>query len=227
MKSSLVVLDFASWTADDAEDASSPAAKMIPPMLRRRLSPIGRAAASAAFSIEGALNPEIPLVFASRWGDLSQAYAQIKSVAAGLGASPAKFAMSVHNAVEALVSIASGHTGAQTAIAAGRCTAEAGFEAADLYLEEFEKVLLVVYDESAGEVGGKDAAHAAAMLVSRCGSGLMKLELEALPRANDDGDLFDDAGSSLDWIRWLRSDSEKFERSDCARTFKWTKSFQQ
>lgn len=225
MKSSLVVLDFASWTADDVgSSASSPDAKMIPPMLRRRLSPIGRAAASAAFSINGALSSDVPMVFASRWGDLSQACVQIESIAAGRGASPAKFAMSVHNAVEALVSIASGHTGAQTAIAAGRCTAEAGFEAADLYLEESEKVLLVVYDETAAEAGGLEAAHAAALLLSRSGPGAMRIDLEDSPRIGDEP--LDEAESSLEWVRWLRSDSESFERSDCARSYKWTKSIQ-
>lgn len=225
MKSSLVVLDFASWTADDGEDAaSSTQAKMIPPMLRRRLSPIGKAAASAAFSLKEAVSSGIPMVFASRWGDASLACSQIKNAAEGLEASPAKFAMSVHNAVEAMVSIAAGHTGPQTAIAAGLCTAEAGFEAADLYLEEFDRVLLVVYDESCREVGSNSAAHAAAALLARSGAGKIKLTLESAPVESHCSADSDEADSSLDWINWMRSDSLEFSRCDCARAYKWTKS---
>lgn len=226
MKSSLVVLDFASWTCDDAGNAADSAqAKMIPPMLRRRLSAIGKAAASTAFSIDGAVESEIPMVFASRWGDLSLACGQITEVAAGRAASPAKFAVSVHNAVQAMISIYAGHTGAQTAIAAGKCTAEAGFEAADLYLEEFEKVLLVVYDEDAHQVGGSSSAHAAALLLSKTGPGLMTLELSSRPADPEKITASDDAESSLEWILWLRSKLPELHRNDCAHDFTWKKSF--
>lgn len=75
----------------NAAEPKAPAV-LVPPMLRRRLSPLGRAAAEAAAPLLAAAEDKnLPWVYASRWGDLQLAVDSLESVAAGGTVSPAAF----------------------------------------------------------------------------------------------------------------------------------------
>lgn len=179
---------FARWLASGelpaAEDAPAAPAKAVPAMLRRRLSPLGRAAAEAAFSarfadpaaaggfIQALGSPGLALVCASRWGDIDAACAQAEDAALGRPLSPARFATSVHNGIEAVLTIAAKHRAAASAAAAGPFSLEAGFAEALGLLLDYERVLLLAYELRAPAAFGADAAassgtYALALLLGR------------------------------------------------------------
>ena len=231
-------------------------ASTVPPMLRRRLSPLGRLAAAAALAVPADNATEDPIecaarasdtawVFASRRADIARAVEELRNIRAGDGVSPAHFATSVHNGIEALLSIAAGHTGAETAVAGGLFTAEAGFEAAVGLLSEYPRVLLLVADEAPESVFGEKAAPAFAgvMLLGRaepeaartlCDAGAPEgeplLALFARPKTEEesvDARLEDPAGA-LSALRevfaWLREeDAPLLTRVDRRVAHVWTK----
>lgn len=145
MRTSAEILDVRRF--DPANEAPAP----VPPLLRRRLSPLGRAAAAALLSDgplgEAAHDPETAWVYASRWGDLTRALEELRSLATGGGVSPAHFATSVHNGVEAVLSIAAKHTGPETAVAGGPFTLEAAFAAAIPMLSSSKRVVVLAAEE--------------------------------------------------------------------------------
>lgn len=157
-----VVPDF---TPDpDADDV--PAARAVPAGLRRRLSPLGRTVAEAVLAIPGALDdPKTALVFVSRWGDISLSLNQIRGLVENEELSPTAFATSVHNGIAGQLTIAAHHTGFVTAIAGGDAPFSRGFRTAARLLTEYEKVLLVTYDE--GVVPSDPKRYAAAILLTR------------------------------------------------------------
>lgn len=115
-------------------------------LLRRRLSPLGRIVVKAAF--DAAPEPVgAPIVFASRYGDAERAIGVLRQEAMGQAVSPADFALSVHNAIGALYSIARKDVGGYTALAAGPASAAAAFvEAIGLLADGEPEVLVVNYD---------------------------------------------------------------------------------
>lgn len=237
-----------------SECGTSPAST-VPPMLRRRLSPLGRLAAAAALPAPTDVAADDPVeraarasdtawVFASRRADIARAVEEMRNIRAGEGVSPAHFATSVHNGIEALLSIAARHTGAETAVAGGLFTAEAGFEAAVGLLSEYPRVLLLVADEAPESVFGEKSApaFAGAMLLARakpeaartlCETGAPEGEpLVALftrPRAEDetiDARLTEPAGALsalLEVFAWLEEDAPLLTRCDRRVAHVWTK----
>jgi hypothetical protein len=131
-----------------------PAVAQMPPMLRRRLGQLGRMAAQAAYDCDAPAG--IPVVFASRYGDASRSLALLRDFSLGETVSPTDFALSVHNAIGAMYSIARRDTGNFTSIAAGPASAAAGVvEAACLLADGASEVLLVCYDAALpGEYSG-------------------------------------------------------------------------
>jgi hypothetical protein len=123
----------------------APLAEM-PPMLRRRLGPLGRMAAQVAWHCQQAALG-MPVVFASRYGDADRALKLLKDFAQDQPMSPADFALSVHNAIGAMYSIARSDTSAYSSVAAGPASPAAGLiEAVGLLQEGAPEVLLVCYD---------------------------------------------------------------------------------
>ena len=126
--------------------------KAVPPMQRRRFAPLGRLAAQAAFDLRDtcdapATAPEVPTVYASRYGETTRCLdllvAQVRSEAL----SPTAFALSVHNAMGAMIAIVREDRSNSSAIAAGTMTAAAGVTEAVALLEDDAGVVdLVVYD---------------------------------------------------------------------------------
>ncbi|OHX16360.1 beta-ketoacyl synthase chain length factor [Chromobacterium sphagni] len=137
-----------SWppAADAGSQASHPPLEQVPAMQRRRMSPLCKAALHGAFGLDEA-GDDIPLVFASRFGDMSRSIELLRQLSQGEALSPTQFSLSVHNAIGALHGILAGHTGQYTAIAAGAETAEAAFcEALAMLSDGAPSVRLIVYD---------------------------------------------------------------------------------
>jgi hypothetical protein len=136
------------WARAPFLPQGEPAAKLeaMPAMQRRRLNGLGRAAAQAAWSVHEPA-ADVPVVFASRYGDAERCLNLLKAFAATGEASPTDFTFSVHNAIAGMYSIARGDGVASTSIAAGAGTAACGVvEACAQLADGAREVLLVCYD---------------------------------------------------------------------------------
>jgi hypothetical protein len=119
----------------------------VPAMQRRRIERLGRMAIQTAFWCQQAEDDGIPLVFASRHGDVARSMELLEALATGQPPSPTTFGLSVHNAIAALYSILRGARGNYIALAGGMATVEtACVEAAALLADGAPEVMLVVYD---------------------------------------------------------------------------------
>lgn len=125
------------------DGTAAPLLTELPPMTRRRIDPLGRAALQVAFWAQGAALTG-PVVFASRWGEIARSVSLLRQLASGEPLSPTAFSLSVHNASSAIYSIARGDTSNYTAISAGPCSAAAGVsEALGLLADGAQQVLMV------------------------------------------------------------------------------------
>ena len=116
-------------------------------MQRRRIERLGRMAIQTACWCQEAEESGVPLVFASRHGDVARSMELLEALAADEPPSPTTFGLSVHNAIAALYSILRRDRGNYVAVAGGRATVEtACIEAAALLADGAPEVLLVVYD---------------------------------------------------------------------------------
>lgn len=120
----------------------------IPAMARRRLGPLAKMAitvADAALSHEQ--SADLPVVWASRYGDAEKSLALLQQQAVQEPLSPTAFGLSVHNAVGAQHSILRGMRANAVCVAASQAAPEAGVvEAVGLLHEGAPEVLLVCYD---------------------------------------------------------------------------------
>lgn len=135
------------WAAAPVRPQGALPAKLeaMPALQRRRLNGLGRAAAQAAWDVHAPAT-DVPVVFASRYGDAERCLQLLQQFAASGSASPTDFTFSVHNAVGAMYSIARGDQAAYSSIAAGAGTAAAGVvEACALLADGAPQVLLVCY----------------------------------------------------------------------------------
>ncbi|MDR2925845.1 MAG: beta-ketoacyl synthase chain length factor [Azoarcus sp.] len=97
-----------SWARGDAplpDGEEAAAVKAMPPLLRRRARPAGRAALDALYAPALAYDGQ-PIIFCSRNGELDRSLALLQSLAAEGQVSPQEFSMSVHNAIPGLFQIA-------------------------------------------------------------------------------------------------------------------------
>jgi hypothetical protein len=125
----------------------TPALAEVPAMQRRRIERLGRMAIQTAFWCQRAEENGMPLIFASRHGDVSRSMELLEALATEQPPSPTTFGLSVHNAIAALYSILRRQRGNYLALAGGMATVEtACVEAAALLADGAEDVMLVVYD---------------------------------------------------------------------------------
>lgn len=96
------IIDWKAWTP--AQQDAQPDVSVIPAMLRRRLSPIGRAVLSVIMPL-AQTHGAMPLVYVSRHGDLNRTLGLLEELAKGEPMSPTGFSLSVHNATAGLFSI--------------------------------------------------------------------------------------------------------------------------
>lgn len=123
-----------------------PALSDMPAMMRRRIDRLGRMACQVAYWCHEPRS-DVPVVFASRYGDAARSLALLGDLARGEPLSPTGFGLSVHNAVAALYSMARGDTANAVVVAAGRATVAAALtEAAGLLADGAPEVLVVYYE---------------------------------------------------------------------------------
>jgi hypothetical protein len=151
---------WAGWAAAPwlPEGAPQTPLAAVPPMQRRRFAPLGRLAAQAVFDLGGTPPPpaddegavtvdDVPTVFASRYGETARCLDLLTAQVRGDALSPTAFALSVHNAMGAMIAIVREDRRNSSAIAAGRLTAAAGVtEALGLLDDGAQAVDLVTYE---------------------------------------------------------------------------------
>ena len=141
--------DWQAWAADPCLPRGDdvPALAEMPAMQRRRLERLGRMALQVAWRCQPDGVTDLPLVFASRHGDIARTFEMLTGLARGEPLSPTHFGLSTHNAIAAQYSIARGLTGNYLAVSASPEAAEAAVvEALALIADGAPEVLVVVYD---------------------------------------------------------------------------------
>lgn len=139
------ILDWQAWFP--AQQDAQPDVSVIPALLRRRLSPLARAAVSVIMPLAQIHGP-MPLVYVSRHGDLGRTVELLRDLANGDLLSPTAFSLSVHNATAGLFSIHQGLTKSITAISGGtQELVPALLESRGLCSDAEPKVLCVLCDE--------------------------------------------------------------------------------
>lgn len=154
----------AEWT--ETPESPKPDVSQIPPMVRRRLTALERAALSVALQVYPK-GEEVPVVFASRWGEIGTTLKLMRQMHDEGEMSPAGFSASVHNAAPGQLSILTQSRAPYTAIAAGPASREMGLLEASTYPG---KVLFVYAEEATPEFyrpcfPDVRPAHAEALLI--------------------------------------------------------------
>ena len=123
-KQSVKILAQAEWRATPEDP--KPDVSFVPPMERRRLTGVERAALSVARKVypEG---EEVPVVFASRWGEIGTTVKLMRQCHDDGEMSPAGFSASVHNAAPGAFSLLMKNRAPYTAIAARGRSREMGW----------------------------------------------------------------------------------------------------
>ena len=158
------ILARAEWRA--SAECPKPDVSFVPPMERRRLTGVEKAALSVAWKVYPAGEP-IPVVFASRWGEIGTTVKLMRQMHEEGEMSPAGFANSVHNATPGHWSLLTKNRAPYTAIAAGPDSREMGLLEASTYPG---KVVFVYAEEETPELyrayfPDVQASHAEALLI--------------------------------------------------------------
>ena len=169
------------WTA--TEEDHKPDVSFIPMMVRRRLSMVERAALHVAWNVfnpkegEDVSDPlpemgSVPVVFASRWGEVGTTLKLMRQLHSEGEMSPVAFSSSVHNAAPGAWSLFTKNKSPYTAIAARERTYEMGILEAEAQLAAGgADAVLFVYAEEATPMyyhsafGEMERAHAVALLL--------------------------------------------------------------
>ena len=140
----------------------------IPPMERRRLTALEKAALSVAWKAQNAAGctPDA-IVFASRWGEIGTTLKLMRQMFEEHEMSPAGFSNSVHNAAPGYFSLLTKNHAPYTAVAAAERTFEMGLLEASTYPG---RVLFVYAEEATPEFyrphfPDVQQAHAVGMVV--------------------------------------------------------------
>lgn len=167
-------LEFALWRPSEA--TPKPDVSFVPPLERRRLTGVERAALSTAWQVKG--EGTSPVVFASRWGEIGVTAKLMKQFHADGEMSPAGFSASVHNAAPGAFSLLTKNKAPYTAIAARERSLESGLlEALALRTE-----VVFVYAEEAtpdlyqGEFQDEQAGCSVAVRLTPCEEGDVSVE---------------------------------------------------
>ena len=158
------ILAKAEW-AESAE-TPKPDVSFVPPMERRRLTGVERAALAVAWQVYPK-GEQIPVVFASRWGEIGTTLKLMRQMHDEGEMSPAGFSNSVHNAAPGHFSLLAKDKAPYTAIAAGPDSYDMGLLEASTYPG---KVLFVYAEEATPEMyrphfPDVQSTHAVALLI--------------------------------------------------------------
>lgn len=216
--------EWKAWAAGQRELGSEgvPDAKAIPPMLRRRLERIGRAALQVASDCLGETR-DIPLIFASRNGETPRSVRLLEQLAAGEALSPTDFGLSVHNAAGGLFTIARQERTDCSAMAAGIETLPHALLEAVLHLQEHAAVLLVISDEILPEANlpyadEQQQPFACALLLEAAQDSALPLQLQLTAHDGSEVPAYD-MNWTLQMLRWLCSDADHVQLT--AATRRW------
>lgn len=146
MNKKIYIDNFVVW--QESENEKLPDFSFIPPMIRRRMSDLGKIAVGLA----GKIAPETQnytTVFASKYGEWGQTIELIQQFFNDGEMSPAGFSNSVHNASAGLFSLLTKNTNSYTSIAAGDDTLEMAILKA---LSEKNDVMVVFAGEHNPEI---------------------------------------------------------------------------
>ena len=123
----VIIEKWAAWQA--TPEAPKPDVSFVPPLARRRLTGVERAALAVARAVYPDPPPPegLPVVFASRWGEIGTTIDLMQQFHADGEMSPAGFSVSVHNAAPGAFSLFTRNRAGYTAIAARRRTLASGF----------------------------------------------------------------------------------------------------
>ncbi|MDH2372914.1 beta-ketoacyl synthase chain length factor [Cobetia sp. 3AK] len=183
----------------------SPRAEQVPAILRRRLSPVGQACCKLLFT----LDPEgdLPIIHASRHGDTSKILALLDSATQPQEAlSPARFSLSVHNAILGMYSITRQSHQPLEALAACGDEFDALMSEALGYLGEREEVIVLFSDIAAPEAfqhHGDYPEHASAVAMRLSRTSPEAPRLAALPV--DAEEPARHAPTPIEVIEWLEA----------------------
>jgi hypothetical protein len=205
-----------------AEDGH-PEARFLPPMLRRRCTPLTKIVLTAAYDcLEEAERDAVRTVFASRHGGINESIELLEAIGRGERLSPAKFSHGVHNAQAALFGIATGNRQASSSLAGGADTFSCGWIEASTHLErEPERPVLYVMGDVpvapvfAGLVDEPPGTYALALLLGAARAGpAIELGATAEPAPHRG---WPDA---LEFLRWLLAGEPVLALG----RFRWTRS---
>ena len=160
----MTILAKAEWR--ESAESPKPDVSFVPPMERRRLTGVERAALSVAWQVYPH-GEQIPVVFASRWGEIGTTLKLMRQMHDEGEMSPAGFSNSVHNAAPGHFSLLTKDKAPYTAIAAGPDSYDMGLLEASTYPG---KVLFVYAEEATPEMYRPHfpdvlSAHAVALLI--------------------------------------------------------------
>lgn len=166
----------AEWRA--GAESPKPDVSFVPPMERRRLTQVERAALSVAYAaleqakaslpVDEKGRVQVPVVFASRWGEIGTTLKLMCQMHDEGEMSPAGFSNSVHNAAPGHLSLLLGDRAPYTAVAAGPDSYEMGLLEASA---QPGPVLFVYAEEETPEMyrphfPDPQTAHAVAMVMT-------------------------------------------------------------
>lgn len=225
------------WSAGDLamQEGVAPDVSMVPAMLRRRLSGVGRQAAAVLWD----LLPEdsvMPVIFCSRHGDQSRTLQLLTALGDSEALSPAAFSMSVHNSVAGVLSIAKHAKGPMSALAAEDQLISMGLLEAWGQLHHHaaqardnrdqtgvDQVALVVYDQPLPSVYGPQAEtetpFAMALVLSLHGG----VRLTGALAAGTPAEMIQTEPDALTWLRWFASDAPSIELPGRLNSWCWRK----
>lgn len=217
------------WAKDGYPPAGDdvPALSEMPAMQRRRLERVGRFALQVAYWCQTAETADIPLVFASRHGDIQRTYEMLEVLARKEAISPTNFGLSIHNAIVAQYSIARQLKQNYLAVAAGKSTAEAAvIEAMGLLHDGAEEVMVVMYDgllpEAYTTFQDENAAeYAWAWRLTKANSGTPSFSLETMNADERIPENKSRLPHGLEVMQFMLSSGETLEFDDGPRRWRW------
>lgn len=220
----------ATRTAHDSrvEITPTPRAEQVPAMLRRRLSSVGQACCTLLSALDPHAN--LPVIHASRHGDTTRILALLDAATQPDEAlSPARFSLSVHNAILGLYSIVSQSHQPLEAVAACGDEFEAMMSEALGYLTERDEVIVLFSDIAAPDAfihHGDYPAHASAVAMRLSRSTVTDIgsaELSASPvsPAASQTTHSPNAPTPLEVIHWLEQAEHLPEATLTCRRQHW------
>ena len=199
---------------------------MLPSSLRRRASPIGQRALTAALTLlPDAGAPRV--VVSSRHGDYDRTMGLLNSLGDNSELSPADFSLAVHHALAGLLSIHGGSRAGHTAIAAGLDSFGFGLMEAALACDaDAEPVLLLHFDPDLPEIyhdiAEEPAADVVLALLLHPNQGAFYV-LDAEASANPDGELAAQRNLARSFLQFLQSEIVSTEAAGERMNWRWSR----